>query len=122
MTGAEDQIVQAHNNQTLGLQIVDQPPEKAVYKRNVKPNPSVQLVGEHMGIREGELYVVPLLLRCDTYPRSFFFSMAWKRYSIFFIFFALRHLSSRLFLWHDMDVNVQGDIQFLVSKNTNSRI
>lgn len=64
----EDQLVETNQNQPLiGLQIVDQPPEKAVYKRNVKPNPSVQLVGEHMGVREGELFVVPILLRCDTY-------------------------------------------------------
>jgi ankyrin repeat protein len=66
---ADDQLVQAQKP-TIGLQIVDQPPEKAVYKRNVKPNPSVQLVGEHMGIREGELYVVPLLLRCDTFAEE----------------------------------------------------
>lgn len=65
----DDQLVQAQQNRpTIGLQIVDQPPEKAVYKRNVKPNPSVQLIGEHMGAHEGELYVQPLLLRCDTYP------------------------------------------------------
>lgn len=67
----DDQLVQTNHNQPLiGLQIVDQPPEKAVYKRNVKPNPSVQLVGEHMGVREGELFVVPILLRCDTFAEE----------------------------------------------------
>ncbi len=64
----EMQMSQQPPRQTLALQIVDQPPEKAVYKLNVKPNPSVQLIGEHLGPREGELFVVPILLRCDTYP------------------------------------------------------
>lgn len=92
----DDQLVQANHNQPLiGLQIVDQPPEKAVYKRNVKPNPSVQLVGEHMGVREGELFVVPILLRCDTYLRSkviiwnLFFSFGFTFYFILFLFYSI---------------------------------
>lgn len=64
-----DQLVET-NRPLIGLQIVDQPPEKAVYRRNVRPHPSVQLVGEHLGVREGELSVVPILLRCDTFAEE----------------------------------------------------
>eukprot|EP01111_Echinosteliopsis_oligospora_P015142 TRINITY_DN5883_c0_g1_i1.p1 TRINITY_DN5883_c0_g1~~TRINITY_DN5883_c0_g1_i1.p1 ORF type:complete len:1054 (-),score=281.45 TRINITY_DN5883_c0_g1_i1:378-3302(-) len=56
--------------QTLTLQIIDQPPEKAVYKRNIRPNPSVQLVGESLGPLEGELVVFPILVRCDTFAEE----------------------------------------------------
>lgn len=54
---------------SLTLQIVDQPPEKAVYKRNVKPNPSVLLVGEN-DPQEGELFVFATLIRCDTFAEE----------------------------------------------------
>jgi hypothetical protein len=57
------------HEKTLTLQIVDQPPEKAVYKRNVKPNPSVLLVGES-DPQEGELFVFATLIRCDTFAEE----------------------------------------------------
>eukprot|EP01116_Phalansterium_solitarium_P021648 TRINITY_DN6812_c0_g1_i2.p1 TRINITY_DN6812_c0_g1~~TRINITY_DN6812_c0_g1_i2.p1 ORF type:complete len:758 (-),score=235.05 TRINITY_DN6812_c0_g1_i2:662-2836(-) len=51
----------------LRVQIVEQPPEKSVYKRNLKPNPAVMIVGGGTGGGADEqLYVVPLLVRCDT--------------------------------------------------------
>eukprot|EP01089_Gocevia_fonbrunei_P015132 TRINITY_DN4342_c0_g1_i1.p1 TRINITY_DN4342_c0_g1~~TRINITY_DN4342_c0_g1_i1.p1 ORF type:complete len:674 (+),score=119.59 TRINITY_DN4342_c0_g1_i1:677-2698(+) len=51
--------------QKLHLKIVEQPPEKSVYKRNLKPNPMIQLVGDEDN-KEPNLYVAPILLRCDT--------------------------------------------------------
>lgn len=45
--------------------IVEQPPEKSVYKRNLKPNPAVKLVGDESQI-QGSLFVAPVLVRCDT--------------------------------------------------------
>lgn len=50
---------------TLQLRIVEQPPEKSVYKRNLKPNPRVMVVGEGPDNDE-KLVIVPLLCRCDT--------------------------------------------------------
>jgi len=50
----------------LTLEILEQPPDKCVYKRNVKPNPSVTLVGDSTLI-DGNLYIVPTLVRCDTF-------------------------------------------------------
>jgi hypothetical protein len=47
------------------LRIVEQPPEKSVYKRNLKPNPTLQLVEEELGM-ESNLYIAPVLIRCDT--------------------------------------------------------
>jgi hypothetical protein len=49
----------------LTVTIVDQPPEKCVYKRNVKPPPSVQVNGNLHAV-DGQLYIVPVLSRCDT--------------------------------------------------------
>ena len=52
---------------TLSLRIVDQPPEKSVYKRNLKPNPTVHVVGRPTTLApEDELYLMPKLIRCDT--------------------------------------------------------
>lgn len=50
----------------ITVQIVEQPPEKSVYKRNLRPNPIVMLVGDQK-MNDGNLYVVPTLLRCDTF-------------------------------------------------------
>lgn len=49
----------------LKLDIIDQPPDKCVYKRNIKPNPTVMVVGDQSEI-DGNLYILPVLLRCDT--------------------------------------------------------
>jgi len=48
------------------LRIIEQPPEKSVYKRNLKPNPTVQLVEDEENSMETNLYVAPILIRCDT--------------------------------------------------------
>jgi hypothetical protein len=53
----------------LSLQIVEQPPEKSVYKRNLKPNPTVMIVGEQKYL-EGNLYIAPTLIRCDTFTEE----------------------------------------------------
>jgi len=50
----------------LKLELLEQPPDKCVYKRNVKPNPSVTLVGDS-NLIDGNLYIVPNLVRCDTF-------------------------------------------------------
>jgi hypothetical protein len=50
----------------LKLDIVDQPPEKCVYKRNIKPNPTISIAGD-MSNNDGNLYVVPVLVRCDNF-------------------------------------------------------
>lgn len=52
----------------LRLQILEQPPEKSVYKRNLKPNPMVVINGEQ--INDNNLYVVPVLVRCDTFSEE----------------------------------------------------
>lgn len=52
---------------TLVVQCVDQPPERSVYRRNLKPNPSVTVSGDIRSLQPGEtLVVVPTLVRCDT--------------------------------------------------------
>jgi len=48
------------------VRIIEQPPEKSVYKRNLKPNPTVQLVEDEENSMEANLYVAPILIRCDT--------------------------------------------------------
>jgi hypothetical protein len=50
----------------LSLEIVVQPPEKCVYKRNVRPNPEVTVTGDYSE-NDGNYYVVPVLIRCDTF-------------------------------------------------------
>jgi hypothetical protein len=51
----------------LTLRIIDQPPEKSVYKRNLKPNPTIHVVGRPTNLDpEDVLYLVPKLIRCDT--------------------------------------------------------
>lgn len=55
----------ARTTGALALQITDQPPEKCVYKRNVKPPPSVTVEGD-AALFDGSIYVVPILSRCDT--------------------------------------------------------
>jgi len=49
----------------LTLHIVEQPPAKCVYKRNVKPAPSVLIEGDQ-STNDGNLWLVPVLIRCDT--------------------------------------------------------
>ncbi|KAL6072068.1 26S proteasome non-ATPase regulatory subunit 10 [Balamuthia mandrillaris] len=56
----------APQHKKLLLKIVEQPPEKSVYKRNLKPNPTVQVVEEEEASSEQNLFVAPVLLRCDT--------------------------------------------------------
>jgi len=50
---------------TLKLKMVEQPPEQCIYKRNVKPNPTVMLIGDQSQ-NDGNIYVVPSIIRCDT--------------------------------------------------------
>jgi ankyrin repeat protein len=50
---------------TLRLEIVEQPPEKCVYKRNIKPAPTVMVVGEQ-GNGDANVFVAVTLTRCDT--------------------------------------------------------
>jgi ankyrin repeat protein len=57
----------------LRLRVVDQPPDKTVYKRNLRPNPSVTLdIVEALEALDEELadsaqlFVAPVLVRCDT--------------------------------------------------------
>lgn len=50
----------------IKLQIVEQPPDKCVYRRNVRPNPAVAIQG-NLSENDGNLYVVPVLVRCDTF-------------------------------------------------------
>ena len=49
----------------LRLEIIEEPPEKCVYKRNIKPAPTIMVVGENSE-NDGHLFVVVVLLRCDT--------------------------------------------------------
>lgn len=51
---------------SLQLRVVEQPPEKSVYKRNLKPNPRVMVVGDTSAMGDEQLVVVPKLCRCDT--------------------------------------------------------
>jgi hypothetical protein len=53
----------------LSLQIVEQPPEKSVYKRNLRPNPMVAVVGENIP-NDGTLYIGATLVRCDTFTEE----------------------------------------------------
>eukprot|EP01128_Nolandella_sp_AFSM9_P000080 TRINITY_DN1012_c0_g1_i1.p1 TRINITY_DN1012_c0_g1~~TRINITY_DN1012_c0_g1_i1.p1 ORF type:complete len:590 (+),score=99.48 TRINITY_DN1012_c0_g1_i1:228-1997(+) len=64
-SAADEQVLAAPPPpQTLDLSIASQPPEKCVYKRNVRPPPSVKIEGP---LNTDEvLYVVPILTRCDT--------------------------------------------------------
>eukprot|EP01127_Copromyxa_protea_P005345 TRINITY_DN1528_c0_g1_i1.p1 TRINITY_DN1528_c0_g1~~TRINITY_DN1528_c0_g1_i1.p1 ORF type:complete len:950 (-),score=158.38 TRINITY_DN1528_c0_g1_i1:95-2944(-) len=50
---------------SLMLSILEQPPSKCVYKRNVKPAPTVVINGDQ-STNDGNLYIVPILIRCDT--------------------------------------------------------
>jgi hypothetical protein len=54
---------------TLQLQFIDQPPEKCVYKRNVKPPPVLMVSGEQ-GPNDGNLYIIVNLIRCDTFQEA----------------------------------------------------
>jgi ankyrin repeat protein len=62
----EDDTEPAH---TLQLQFIDQPPEKCVYKRNVKPPPVLMVSGEQ-GPNDGNLYIIVNLIRCDTFQEA----------------------------------------------------
>lgn len=61
-------------NKPLYLEITDHPPERSVYKRNLKPNPMVVVhcqegddaVNSKYN-QTGLLYVAALLIRCDTF-------------------------------------------------------
>lgn len=55
---------------TIQLKFVDQPPEKCVYKRNVKPPPVIQIVGGDNFENDGNLYIVVTLIRCDTFQEA----------------------------------------------------
>lgn len=50
---------------TWKLTVLDQPPEKCVYRRNVKPAPTIFISGDQTD-NDGNLYIVPSLVRCDT--------------------------------------------------------
>lgn len=76
---AEEQVASPPPAPTLELSMATQPPEKCVYKRNVRPPPSVKVScplppGRHRAYlqldgplnTEDVLYVVPILTRCDT--------------------------------------------------------
>lgn len=58
-----------HPEKSTSLQIVEQPPEKSVYKRNLKPNPMVMVHGSSQS-DPGNLYVTPVLVRCDTFQEE----------------------------------------------------
>jgi len=58
-----------NNQRRLQLEIVEQPPEKCVYKRNIKPTPTVMIIGDNTNI-DGNIYVVPTLIRCDTFEEE----------------------------------------------------
>jgi len=45
--------------------ISDQPPQRCIYKRNVKPAPILTIEG-HDHLNDGTLFVAPVLIRCDT--------------------------------------------------------
>mmetsp|Transcript_10288 Transcript_10288/g.25864 ORF Transcript_10288/g.25864 Transcript_10288/m.25864 type:complete len:973 (+) Transcript_10288:422-3340(+) len=53
------------DSDAVQLSLVEQPPERLVYKRNVKPHPTVMLLGDPTGL-DGNFYVVPVLVRCDS--------------------------------------------------------
>eukprot|EP01088_Endostelium_zonatum_P006170 TRINITY_DN1827_c0_g1_i1.p1 TRINITY_DN1827_c0_g1~~TRINITY_DN1827_c0_g1_i1.p1 ORF type:complete len:710 (-),score=220.03 TRINITY_DN1827_c0_g1_i1:288-2417(-) len=55
----------------LTLRLIEQPPEKSVYKRNLKPNPMVQLIDSTPSSssalsKDPSLFIAPILIRCDT--------------------------------------------------------
>lgn len=52
---------------SLILSIVSQPPLNTVYKRNLRPFPQVTLSGTVDSNKRGVYYVLPLLVRCDSY-------------------------------------------------------
>lgn len=56
--GEEDAV------QTMRLEILEQPPQKCVYRRNLRPAPMVNVVG--IVGRPKRLFVVVKVLRCDT--------------------------------------------------------
>jgi len=62
-------MMNQNSDKPIRLQIVEQPPERSVYKRNLKPNPVVMLVGDQK-MNDGNLYVVPTLIRCDTFQEE----------------------------------------------------
>ncbi|KAM9960468.1 hypothetical protein ACTFIW_009609 [Dictyostelium discoideum] len=57
---------QLPNPNKLEVRIVEQPPEKAIYKRNVKPAPSVVFDGDSK-LLNGNYYVHVALLRCTDF-------------------------------------------------------
>lgn len=48
---------------SLTIEITEQPPERCVYKRNVKPHPTVIVRGKS---GRHDVYIHPVLIRCDT--------------------------------------------------------
>jgi len=61
----EDSTNKNQSSFGLTLEIVEQPPEKCVYKRNIKPPPTVMVVGDESA-NDGNIYVAASLTRCDT--------------------------------------------------------
>jgi len=54
-------------NASISLTIVDRLPDEAVYRRNLRPNPSVSIVGPKGKHSGKELFrVTPVVCRCDT--------------------------------------------------------
>jgi len=52
------------------IQIVEQPPEKSVYKRNLKPNPSIMVIGDISPSPQYEYKAAVVLIRCDTFQEE----------------------------------------------------
>eukprot|EP01133_Synstelium_polycarpum_P009972 gene9972-11642_t len=53
----------------INIKIIEQPPEKAVYKRNVKPCPTVMFEGDST-LLDGNYYVAATLLRCNNFQEE----------------------------------------------------
>jgi len=52
-------------NEDIKIEILDQPPPKVVYKRNIKPPPTVSITGK-VKKNTSNLYIVPVLIRCNN--------------------------------------------------------
>lgn len=51
---------------TFSLTVTEQPPDRCVYKRNVKPGPTVVAVGGDDTELEANIWCFAILVRCDT--------------------------------------------------------
>lgn len=54
------------NGNTFQLTVTEQPPERCVYKRNVKPGPTVVVHGGDDSELEANIWLFAILVRCDT--------------------------------------------------------